>query len=791
VINTTEYYQDNVTNRVTKWIPRVVIDYSDYNIDNTISVSNTFDGEGSFPDQIADGIKTPTFKYFTWADFEWGCHLMGDDDQYEHGAISQQISGADKTFPENKPAFYGTTFYSTEPSSLLSVYIPKPTFSVTFSERTVNSLEVIFDDKLVQYAEEFDVQIYQGDTLASTENVTGNTGTTWRKTLSSSIDDVTRLDLIINKWSVAETWARVVEFYTSVQETYDSGDILSFSVSEESAPDKATTPIGNVTANTCDIELVNRNSLFDNDNEDSPLQGNLVKNRRLMPYIGLDGDLDETGKQTYIPLGVFYSQNWNNNNYQLTASVDGRDIVQLMDENEYKKSQFISAPADQDEEWTTTADFDAFTKFNVISANNELQFAGGRYLYESTVNDLYGNTGFYGQTILSGNFYYGYAYKTFTYTWTEGSSVKFALEKNETKTAADRINYYLSFDGGTTYTQIIDTLTYYPATAGSTQTVYIKVEFITPSGSTALSVQDISLTISGYVSLLSLATKVLNDFDDETKILEGNYEINTELGDINIPNAYIEPQSYLDAMRMICQAGAARAFSARSGKFIIERVDKLADYELSRDNTSYFNAENKSNSQELINRVTVKVNPLTRASSDEVIAELSETAAASSVKTYTIFFETDPSDGVSFEILDSGVSVTDSTIYTWGAEVEVTNSNGTETDFTLTVEGRPYTVNGAFEVQLDDSESTRRNGVQELIIDNPLIQIEEQADDIAELLISSYSNQKRLVSADIVPDPALEISDGIAIDSKGYKVYNQEIEYSDSGLSHTLQGVKQ
>lgn len=788
MISTTDYYQDNVTNRVTKWIPKVIIDYSDYNIDNTIEVSNSFDADISFPEQIANGIKTPTYKYFTWTDYEWNRHLPSFDDQFEHGAISKQISDPDNEFRTVVPSFYGTSFYGEE---FLTSYEPLPTFSVTFLERTVSSLEVVFDDKLVQYGVDFDVQIWQGTTLASTETVTGNTGTLWTKTLSSSIDDVTRLDLIIKEWSHPSSWARVLEFYTSVQETYTAENILSISVAEESAPAQASTPIGNVTANRCSVQLVNRNNRFDNDNEDSPLQGNLIKNRRVMPYIGLSGDVDSIGNQNYIPLGTFYTQSWISNNYEATAGTSARDIVQLMAENEYSKSQFITKPSDQSVSYTTTTDFDAFTKSNAISANNELTFGGAKIPLSTTVNDFYGSSAFLGETILSGNFYYGYATKSFTYNWTDGTSVKFVLTKNDTRTDADKIIYSLSFDGGTTYRTITDSLTYYPATTGAVQTVILKIEFITPSTSTALSVQDVELTISGYVSLFSLATKVLNDFDDQTNILERNYEIDSELGDIDIPNAYLQPQTFLSALRLICQAGAARAYSDRSGKFIVERVNSLAEFEIARDNTSYFGKVNRTNPQDQINRVTVTVQPLTRASSNETIAELSETAAASSVKTYTVFFTVDPCDGVSFAIPESGVSVTDSTVYTWGADIEVTNTNGTETDFNLTVSGRPYRVTGAFDVQVDDTESIRRSGVQELIINNSLLQTEEQAEDIADLLVDSYKQSKRLVNADIVPDPSLEISDGISIDSTGYKTFIQNITYSNSGLSHTLQGVKQ
>mgnify|MGYP005840067419 CR=1 FL=1 len=788
MITTTDYYKDNITNKTTRWVPKVVIDYSDYNIDNTISTGLTYNRADSFPEQIADGIETPSYRYWSWPDFEWGCHLAGVDTAFEHGGISQQISGADYTFPEVEGAFYGEAFYG---DAIYSPAVIEPTYSVTFTERTVNSLRVVFDNQLNHYAEEFKVYIYQGDTLAYTETVTGNTGTVYTADLSPSYDDVTRLDLVIEKWNVAGAPARVLEFYTSVQETYNSEDILTFSVSEESIPDRATIPVGNVTANTCEVELVNRNSHFDNDNEDSPLQGNLVKNRRIKPFIGLYGDNDtDTGKQNYIPLGVFYSQDWTTNNYEAIAQVSGRDIIQLMEENEYAESQFISAPADQDFDYTTTAEFDTFTLNNIVSADNELQFGGESIIYDTTASAFYGDA-FYGEDIYSGNLYVGTATKTIAYTYTAGTSIEITLDTTETREDNERINYYISVDSGDTYRKVNGNFVYVPATDTASQSIILKVEMVTPNVATLMSVQDISVTVAGYVSLYSLVVKVLNDFDDATGILEGQYLISDAMGDISIPNAYLEPQTYRDAIALICQAGAARAYTTRDGYFVIERIDTVPTYEVERTVSSYFSKQNSTNPQELFNRVTVKVLPLTKSSARETIAELAETIPANTTKTYTVFFTVDPSEDIIYtsSTLPAGVSITDNTDYTWGAVLTVENTNGTEQSITLVAEGYTYTVRGAYEITLDDSLSIRKNGVQELKIENSLIQLETQADDITELLLSSYKQQRRLVGSDILPDPSLEIGDGLNIDSRGYKLYSQEISYG-SGVNHIIKGVK-
>ena len=788
MITTSDYYKAHIEDKTLRWEPKVVIDYTDYNIDNTIEVTVDSPHYTSFDGQIADGIESPSAKYWDFNNFEWGMALSSaTDEQYEHGAVSEQMSGADRTFTANAGAFLGASFLG---AGFLTEQVRKPSFTVSFGERLINSFRVVFDDKLNQYGEEFDIEVYTGTTLTTTETVTGNTGVVWTKDLATALSDITSLKLTINKWSTAGSHARVLEFYTSVQETYEGDDVLSISVFEESDIDKATSPVGNLSANTCDIKLVNRNSLFDNDNEDSPLQNNLIKNRRIMPYLGLYNDRGDDGKINFIPLGTFYSQEWTNDNYAGTAGVSGRDIVQLMEENEYNTDQFVETPSAQTVVYTSTADFDAFADFNTVAVNDQLQFGGEAWEYNRN-SGAYLGASFLGSGFLAGSTYYGYATRTFSYNYTSGTSAKITLSTTSSIQNGDLINYSLSFDSGVTYNQITDNISYVPSISGTSQSVILKVEFITQNPAGSLSVQDISLNIEGFVTLKSLAIKVLEDFDDATGILEGNYTIADELGEINIPNAYLEAQTFRDALRLICEAGAAHGFIDRDGRFIIERLGQEPDYVITRTEENYRQVQKITNPDDLYNRVTVKVNPLTAATSATVISSLAESVPASTSKDFTLYYTDVPAADVVFtsSVLPSSVTITDSTAYTWGADITVTNANATEQDITLVAEGKPYTVDGSFNVQLDDSASIRKSGVQELLIDNSLIQIADQADDITALLINTFKNQQRIIEADILPDPSLEISDGADIDSKGYRIYNQEIDYGD-GVSQIIKGVK-
>jgi hypothetical protein len=398
---------------------------------------------------------------------------------------------------------------------------------------------------------------------------------------------------------------------------------------------------------------------------------------------------------------------------------------------------------------------------------------------------------FYGAGFYAGKFYYGYATKTVVFDYTPGTSVLVSLSANDTANS-DRVEYYISTDAGDTYTQITDTLSFVPDTDDTTQSFVLKVMFITQSAASSVSIDDITLTISEAVTLYSLAVKVLEDFDNETGILDGKYIIDSALGEVAIPNAYLSVQSYQSALKLIAEAGAARAYSTRDGYFVMKQIGEDPEYQISRDIDSYFSMQNATNPTDLYNRVSIQVNPLIKSDAREEIATLSETIDANTVETYTISYTNDPSEDViySSSTLPDDVSITDFTEYTWGAVVEVTNANDTEQDITILLEGYTYTVEGAFEVQLDDSTSIRKHGVSELVIDNPLIQTQEQAEAINTLLLSSFKSQQRLVETDIQINPALEIGDGASINSKGYSIYSQDISYDDSGIIQTIKGVK-
>lgn len=96
------------------------------------------------------------------------------------------------------------------------------------------------------------------------------------------------MTLEITKWSHAGRQAKILEFFTSIQETYEGDDILLVRLLEEREVSQGSLPVGNISANEIDIRLNNETRKFDAGNKQSPLYQTLKANRRIRAWLGVE-----------------------------------------------------------------------------------------------------------------------------------------------------------------------------------------------------------------------------------------------------------------------------------------------------------------------------------------------------------------------------------------------------------------------------------------------------------------------------------------------------------------------
>lgn len=302
---------------------KAVIDYTDPFLDQSIETAVSEEANVSYHAQVADSVAEPFAKI---ASLDGSCTLDGtyalapDPDEaatHQMGWWGSQLAGAGGAFSA-----------------------PYPTLTVTHERRPVHTLRVTGDSKREEWPVDFRIDLYAADdTLLRTESVTGNTQVTWSMTLPAPVLDVAKQVLTITRWSHVGRQAKILEFFTSIQEAYLAGDLVSFNLLEESEVSQASIPIGNISANEVRLALSNKTRKFDIENGQSPLKGLLKVNRKVRLWIGADVG----GEAEWVPLGTFWTlDDWDSPDDKLQATVTARDRLELLRKGTYQSSQVLT-----------------------------------------------------------------------------------------------------------------------------------------------------------------------------------------------------------------------------------------------------------------------------------------------------------------------------------------------------------------------------------------------------------------------------------------------------------------
>jgi len=766
VIATSPEYKTKVLERSQTWLPSVTVDFSDFNLDNSITSSvwqpdNTNDG-----DQMANGRELATYRWWYWDSFQWGDHLRETStSDKEKSAVSVQRSFHDSTFRQysGKPSGYSPMAGFT----CASLPIDYPTFILSFSPRSIVALKTAFEFQLQQWGVDFDYILTESDGTEHTYSVTG--WSSWRREVEiTPVGDVVLMAIRITKWSVANAQAKVMELYTSIQRVFAGDDLLSFSVQEEVEQSQPTTPIGNISANALDITFLNLNAEFDNDSEDSILAGSVTDNRRVKPFLQIAGATD------LIPMGEFYTKSWNINNREMTASASCVDIIGLMGEKTYTQSKFITPGVDQDFEYTTTADFDGFSLVNCDTAGDRLT-PGDGVLYDADPTPVT----FSGFGVASYSSLASWAQSTATATrsisfdYTPGTTSVVTLAVNELIPSDGNINYYINgtLVSGPFYIQ--------PDSNDTTQNLTLEIEFVYASTKPVL--YDITLTIAESVSLGSLANKILLDYDTETDLLQGRWTIADEYEEYEVPVAYLPLDTYRENLRYIAQAAGGRVYQDRQGFVRMITTQAMSTPVKTWDNSTLFDESKPVNPRAVFNRVEIIINEHVKGTSGEV-AKVAIQLATGQTQSYEVKVKAIAAETYTYSGLPGGVTVANEVEYTWGVTFDIVNASGTDQAFDLVVNAESWSVEGNRRIVVDDTDSIRQSGVLTLEIDNYLIQSAEYANTLGQRLIQAYGNQRRTANLDALPDPSIIVGDTVYSNSRMYVVESNNISIASGEL---------
>lgn len=295
--------------------------------------------------------------------------------------------------------------------------------------------------------------------------------------------------------------------------------------------------------------------------------------------------------------------------------------------------------------------------------------------------------------------------------------------------------------------------------------------------------------------------RVLND----AGLTIDDYEIDSLLtgADYNIPFGWMENRSHRSALELLAQACGASVYVDRNGLIRIESLEFLARESASSLKTftrsDYTNKDNQPIYTNLANRIVVTTSPREQSASKTVYQTAQnqlEEIAANRSQTYTIFYTEKPVLNAvpSISPAVSGLSITSSTLYSWGADIIVTSTNPTDQTFQFLVTGNTLDVLGQQVVTFEDQVSINANGLYTLEYpETQFLQTRSLAEIIADVLVRTFADPQRDLTIEFEPggDPSLELGDPITVTDRygslSYNIVNTEIAYA-SGLSVRHQG---
>lgn len=193
-------------------------------------------------------------------------------------------------------------------------------------------LTITFDKLANEYATNFVIVAKNSvGTTISTTTVTNNILTTY--ILESNLANYRQIIITFTKTNNPYRRLRVAEVSFGIIEEYTGSELIDLNVLEE-----VDTVSEQATANEVVFTIDNQDKRFNILNP-TGIYPFLQRRQKLIPYIGLvKVDLSEE----YVKMGVYYLSEWKSNEGALTATFTGRDILDLLAQDEIAETSYVA-----------------------------------------------------------------------------------------------------------------------------------------------------------------------------------------------------------------------------------------------------------------------------------------------------------------------------------------------------------------------------------------------------------------------------------------------------------------
>ena len=229
------------------------------------------------------------------------------------------LDGSRKIIPAKN--FGDCGYISTAFSETSGVYSTIPIVSLEFPEVQYNMIQGVTIEWGVaydEYATDFTVTAYNGDTVVNTKSVTGNKDI--MSVVYMDIVNYDRIDITITKWCLPYRRARISNVLPGVVMTYSKTDLFSFSHKQTVDPISAELPKSEVS-----FSIENVGDVYNFQNTDG-LAKYLVERQEIKVKYGYKLN----NKIEWIDGGTFYMSEWDAQQNGMTADFSARDLLEFM-----------------------------------------------------------------------------------------------------------------------------------------------------------------------------------------------------------------------------------------------------------------------------------------------------------------------------------------------------------------------------------------------------------------------------------------------------------------------------
>ena len=196
-----------------------------------------------------------------------------------------------------------------------------PVVTINFSkvhENLIPGVTIDWGAVHEEFATDFTVTAYNGDSVVATKRVSDNTSV---KTLVMlDIVGYNRITITVHKWCLPYHRARIEEIFIGAEKIYTKSDLFSFSHSQEVDPISSSLP-----KSTISFSLDNTHNEY-NPNNSEGMSKYLVERQEVKARCGY-----KIGNEVeWIDCGTFYMSEWNAKQNGNSADFTARDILEHM-----------------------------------------------------------------------------------------------------------------------------------------------------------------------------------------------------------------------------------------------------------------------------------------------------------------------------------------------------------------------------------------------------------------------------------------------------------------------------